>query len=157
MAIYNGYSHSLLGEFDLFNSPFFLGIKMKVTEIKKESDIKKIAWSKIDWSTVDKKRYPWNLDHCIMERLSEYSYKILYRYVKWRGHCYDCEKDTHASGYDFYMVSKELWNKFGEGRALLCKSCFEKRLGREIRLDDLTDCLSNNGIIEYIHAHIPSV
>lgn len=63
--------------------------------------------------------------------------------------CIDCKKDTMIEIADYYMVTDELWNKFGCFFDKLCLSCFEKRMGRKIEKTDLTPVLVNsyNGMI----------
>lgn len=63
--------------------------------------------------------------------------------------CVDCGKDTSADSRDYFMVKDELWDKYGVGRKLLCVGCFEKRLGRKLRREDLTDCIVNTQWNEY--------
>jgi len=56
--------------------------------------------------------------------------------------CEDCgEKD-----YNMYMVNDDLWKKYGNEKMTLCKSCLEKRIGRELTKDDISqhkDALTN--------------
>jgi hypothetical protein len=42
-----------------------------------------------------------------------------------------------------FMVKDELWRKYGNGHGILCFICFEQRLGRDIRIEDLTDAPCN--------------
>jgi hypothetical protein len=52
-------------------------------------------------------------------------------------HCVDCDKDT--LGGEYYMVSDELWAAAGMGReGMLCLACLERRIGRELAIDDFT-------------------
>jgi hypothetical protein len=44
------------------------------------------------------------------------------------------------------MVKDALWKEFGVGNKVLCLKCFERRLGREIRFEDLTDCMINKKV-----------
>ena len=58
--------------------------------------------------------------------------------------CKDCKKDTFlSSDIDYYMVTHELWKKYGVGEDMLCISCFEDRLGRKLTKNDLLDCALN--------------
>ena len=57
--------------------------------------------------------------------------------------CADCGKDTSEDLKDYFMVRDNLWAEYGVGRKLLCMDCFEKRLGRKLRKEDLTDCIVN--------------
>lgn len=57
--------------------------------------------------------------------------------------CMDCGKDIfkpYKEKGDYYMVNDSLWKKAtknsNEERCLLCKKCLEKRIGRELKLDD---------------------
>lgn len=56
--------------------------------------------------------------------------------------CVDCNKNTFQDEY--YMVHDELWNKHFEGKGMLCISCLETRVGRELNADDFTDAPVNN-------------
>lgn len=48
--------------------------------------------------------------------------------------CEDCgEKD-----YNMYMVNDDLWKEYGNEKMTLCKSCFEKRMGRKLTKDDIS-------------------
>ena len=48
--------------------------------------------------------------------------------------CEDCgEKD-----YNMYMVNDDLWKEYGNEKMTLCKSCLEKRMGRELTKDDIS-------------------
>lgn len=56
--------------------------------------------------------------------------------------CQDC------GNYDYkmFMVNDDLWKEYGNDKLTLCKSCFEKRLGRKITKDDISqhkDALAN--------------
>jgi hypothetical protein len=47
--------------------------------------------------------------------------------------CSDCgEKD-----YSMYMVNDEIWDKHGNDKLTLCKSCLEKRMGRKLTKKDI--------------------
>jgi len=56
--------------------------------------------------------------------------------------CDDCGK-TVIDRADYYMIKDELWSEFGNEKGMLCLACMEKRLGREITHDDLTNCAVN--------------
>ena len=48
--------------------------------------------------------------------------------------CADCgEKD-----YSMYMVNDDIWDKHGNDKLTLCKSCFEKRMGRKLTKKDIS-------------------
>jgi len=57
--------------------------------------------------------------------------------------CIDCDKDIYQNPKDYYMIRNDLWKKYGVGKGMLCIECIEKRLGRKICKEDLTDCLVN--------------
>lgn len=46
--------------------------------------------------------------------------------------CTDCGD----SDYKMYMVNDNIWNEYGNQRNTLCKSCLEKRMGRELTAND---------------------
>ena len=46
--------------------------------------------------------------------------------------CSDCGDPD----YKMYMVNDDIWNEYGNDRDTLCKSCLEKRMGRELTGDD---------------------
>jgi hypothetical protein len=41
------------------------------------------------------------------------------------------------------MVHDQLWEDFGVGEGYLCWDCFEKRLGRKLQKEDLTEVVCN--------------
>jgi hypothetical protein len=48
--------------------------------------------------------------------------------------CADCgEKD-----YNMYMVNNDIWEKHGNDKLTLCKSCLEKRMGRKLTKKDIS-------------------
>jgi hypothetical protein len=48
--------------------------------------------------------------------------------------CADCgEKD-----YNMYMVNDDIWEKYGNDKLTLCKSCLEKRMGRKLTKKDIS-------------------
>jgi hypothetical protein len=55
--------------------------------------------------------------------------------------CHDCHDITS----DYYMVHDWIWYHVGVGDGYLCIACLERRLGRELTADDLTDALVNRG------------
>ncbi len=66
--------------------------------------------------------------------------KALRRYLQ-RDACIDCTE----TNWDDFAVHDEIWNSVAgrlEGRLHL--SCFEKRLGRLLKLEDFTDFPVNN-------------
>lgn len=56
--------------------------------------------------------------------------------------CVDCGIDVRD---DMFMVNNELWAKVMDGQqgAMICRPCFQHRLGRALRHDDLTDAPIN--------------
>lgn len=51
--------------------------------------------------------------------------------------CSDCEIDTRKDKKDYYIVIDSLWDEFGVGEGWLCITCFENRLGRKLKAEDL--------------------
>lgn len=56
-------------------------------------------------------------------------------------HCHDCKHWVPPR--KTYMVSPELWEKFGVGKKHLCLKCFEVRLGRTLGKEEFTNCPVN--------------
>jgi hypothetical protein len=56
--------------------------------------------------------------------------------------CIDCGKNAQT-GEEYFMVHDQLWEKYGAGNELLCISCFEKRMGRKLKSDDLQGVFVN--------------
>jgi len=63
--------------------------------------------------------------------------------------CADCGKDTFIESKDYYMVTTELWEKYGVGEKMLCIGCMEDRLGHKLTKEDITDCPVNTLMNEY--------
>lgn len=57
--------------------------------------------------------------------------------------CADCKEIVLFGSKDYFMVNNDVWEKYGVRQELLCVGCFEKRMGRKLRYDDLTLCLLN--------------
>jgi hypothetical protein len=58
---------------------------------------------------------------------------------------FTCE-DCGEQNYNMYMVNDDLWDKYGNEKMTLCKSCLEQRMGRELTKDDISqhkDALTN--------------
>jgi hypothetical protein len=56
-----------------------------------------------------------------------------------RWHCLDCGLDTIKAGH-YYMVADHVWaasGLLGDG-GMLCLDCLQRRLGRELVLQDFT-------------------
>jgi hypothetical protein len=51
---------------------------------------------------------------------------------------------------DYYMVHDVLWRAHGVGKAQLCLGCFEKRLGRPLRISDFHPCPASVAAVQYI-------
>jgi hypothetical protein len=47
------------------------------------------------------------------------------------------------------MVKDALWKEFGVGNKSLCMACFERRMGRKIEFEELTDCMMNTEVNPY--------
>lgn len=58
--------------------------------------------------------------------------------------CLDCQSKVTATKY--FMVTNNLWGKYGVGKNHLCMECFEKRLGRKLNKNDLMKCFVNEKI-----------
>ena len=43
--------------------------------------------------------------------------------------CVDCQKDCSVDDKDYYMVKKDVWEKYGVGKKMLCMDCLEERMG----------------------------
>ncbi len=71
--------------------------------------------------------------------------------------CNDCGIDTKLDNKDYYMVSAEIWNKYGLGEGkvfvnkegamcgggesgFLCMKCLEERMGRKLKKSDIFIC-----------------
>lgn len=56
--------------------------------------------------------------------------------------CKDCGKDTSVDDKDYYMVTNEVWEKYGFGRkkGMLCMDCLEERMGRKLQKKDILIC-----------------
>ena len=48
--------------------------------------------------------------------------------------CQDCGRYD----YDMYMVNNDIWNTHGEKKNTLCHDCLEKRLGRKLTKNDIS-------------------
>jgi hypothetical protein len=59
--------------------------------------------------------------------------------------CVDCGKNTFQTD-DYYMVTHELWQKYGVGEGMLCVGCIEKRIGHKLTREDLLNCPLNTDI-----------
>ena len=60
--------------------------------------------------------------------------------------CHDCQAHTGVIG-DYYMVTDALWETYGCKDGMLCISCLEKRIGRELDPEDFTEALVNKGVV----------
>lgn len=54
--------------------------------------------------------------------------------------CKDCGKDCFKNKKDFYMVTFNLWKKFGVGKDMLCMNCMEERIGHKLTKNDILRC-----------------
>jgi hypothetical protein len=54
--------------------------------------------------------------------------------------CLDCGKNTFESRDDWYFLRNRLWRQLvprQQRHAMICRACIERRLGRQLRSDDL--------------------
>ena len=57
--------------------------------------------------------------------------------------CKKCNIDT-LEIKEYYMVKNEIWKKVNpELTGMLCITCLERKLGRQLKSEDFTDCLLN--------------
>jgi hypothetical protein len=54
--------------------------------------------------------------------------------------CSDCKKDVYKNPRDYFLVTDEVWAKYGVGRDMLCMTCLEERMGRRLERADIHDC-----------------
>ena len=52
--------------------------------------------------------------------------------------CIDCKASPAL-----FMVHNDIWSKVGLEEKIICLDCFEKRLGRQVYILDLTPALGN--------------
>lgn len=57
--------------------------------------------------------------------------------------CQACDVDTIETG-EYYMVTNELWKRYGCGRGMLCLGCLEERMGRKLIAADFTKAQIND-------------
>lgn len=58
--------------------------------------------------------------------------------------CMDCGYNTLLSNHDYYMVRDRVWDAHVETtEGMLCVSCLEWRMGRNLVFEDFTDCPLN--------------
>jgi len=51
-----------------------------------------------------------------------------------KNYCFDCKNRIMPKGW--FMVTNQLWERFGEKKEFLCLPCFEKRINRKIQASD---------------------
>jgi len=51
--------------------------------------------------------------------------------------CKQCDKDCFIDDKDYFMVTDELWAKYGVGLDMLCMDCMESRIGHKLTIDDI--------------------
>lgn len=51
--------------------------------------------------------------------------------------CTDCSIDTRKNPRDYYIVHDSLWEKHGAAKGWLCMDCFEKRMERKLKAEDI--------------------
>jgi len=59
--------------------------------------------------------------------------------------CNDCKIDTTNIG-EFYMLKHTIWNSIATKKEILCISCIEKRLKRQLIATDFLDCKLNRDL-----------
>lgn len=57
-------------------------------------------------------------------------------------YCTTCGVNTMKIG-EYYSVLKDIWERYGVGRGMLCIGCLEERLGRELASADFSDAIIN--------------
>jgi hypothetical protein len=57
--------------------------------------------------------------------------------------CVWCGVDTGETG-EYYMVTDEIWERYGPVRGCLCIGCLEDRMGQQLVAADFTDCPVNH-------------
>ena len=61
--------------------------------------------------------------------------------------CIDCGSDD----LDCPMIKDELWISIGNNeRTLMCLNCFEKRIGRLIKIEDFRSCKWTRHLIRFM-------
>ena len=55
--------------------------------------------------------------------------------------CGDCGIFTIDENY--YMVHDSIWERYGNGKGMLCIKCLEKRMHRKLTRSDFTTCPFN--------------
>ena len=63
--------------------------------------------------------------------------------------CVDCQKDCSVDDKDYYMVKKDVWEKYGVGKKMLCMDCLDERMGHPITKSEILDCPWNNFLNPY--------
>lgn len=56
---------------------------------------------------------------------------------KWQEERFTCQ-DCGESDYRMYMVNDDIWSQFGNEKLTLCRSCLQKRMGREMTKNDIS-------------------
>jgi hypothetical protein len=64
-----------------------------------------------------------------------------------KNYCFDCKIRIMPKGW--FMVTNQLWERFGEKKEFLCLPCFEKRINRKIQASDLNSCFVNEKVNPY--------
>ena len=52
--------------------------------------------------------------------------------------CKDC-REWNAADEPMFMVNDDIWNEYGNEEDMICPSCLEKRMGRKLKKDDMSD------------------
>ena len=58
--------------------------------------------------------------------------------------CDNCDNPEDGGGIGGWSVHTWLWNKFGNGKGILCIPCFEKRLVRKLTHKDFSGTMDNH-------------
>lgn len=67
--------------------------------------------------------------------------------------CVDCGKDCFVDERDYYMVTHEVWDKYGVGEGMLCMDCMEARIGHKLIKSEILPC----PITEYFNPYTMSI
>lgn len=105
--------------------------------------------SNTDINTETKAQFQASLQKAFDNMPIEKKLMIAERLSKIDSKCMDCKIETMRNN-NYYMIHNELWNKFAtaDGKGFLCVECLEKRMGRKLTKEDLTDCIANKWFME---------
>lgn len=60
--------------------------------------------------------------------------------------CQDCSLET----INHFAIKDDLWYRFCEKETYICLACFEKRIGRKVKLDDLKNVPANEILFHFL-------